>query len=636
MDSKCTLPIQIVVGTSTTTTSKNNPENRIVQQKFVSFDVVIEDKNEFAPKFATEELAININENTPIDFKIPIESAIDRDSRQSEIVYSIVPVDDYDQEVNDEAAIEHLNSRIHLKTSSPIHQAQQSDSFNTQKLNLILLKPFDYEKEKSLRFKILAADGTKTGSQLVTLKVIDLNDNLPVFDRPEYEYRLDENSATPGTKLIRVHATDNDDGLNGLLKYSFVDTTIKSDRANHQPVHIKDLFQIDETSGWIRVHETAHLDYEHIPTYRLTVKAQDQGLSNSMPVYTNVIIYLNDVNDNPPVISLTLPSTIDDFNSENYAAEAKLIQNLEISEWTRPDTFLAQVKISDADSNLNSKLKITLHQLKRNSIENTQWILSNDFSLVHLFNNIYSLMTKERLDRETFDLYSLNITVSDSGQPKPLHTTHELTVRIKDENDNKPIFINENGQDVKAYEFNMLELKRNTPEKWVVIGSVLATDKDINHNGRITYSLKPLNRTNCTSTDGLFKVNIESGVIKARESALDREICDKYQFSVIANDNYKSTNGNSVSNEIVAKLTVNLIDINDNAPVFEQDFYRFEIVENLNAIKFGQVRASDADKQNNKNSLVRYKFANDMETNGFFRVNELTGDLILLKVIFTF
>ena len=499
---------------------------------------------------------------------------------------------------------------------------------------------FDYETEKSLKFLILAADSasgsSKTSSQFVTLEVIDLNDNLPVFDRLEYEYRLDESSATPGTKLIRVHATDNDDGPNGLVKYSIVDATIQSDRVGQQSqaVHIKNLFQIDETNGWIRVHNTAHLDYEQIPTYRLTIKAQDQGLSNSMPVYTNVIIYLNDVNDNPPVVTLTLPSTIDDFDTGNYEKEAKLIRNLDISEWTRPDTFLAQVKISDADSNLNSKLKITLSQLKRSSFGRDQWTASNDFALVHLFNNIYSLMTKERLDRETFDIYSLNITVSDSGQPKPLYTTHELTVAVKDENDNKPIFINENEQEVKAYEFNMVELKQMLPEKWVQIGSVLATDKDISHNGQITYELKPLNTTNCSTTSNLFKVNAKTGVVKAKESALDREICDKYEFNIIARDNYKSVNGGSVSNVIEAVLTVNLIDLNDNAPVFEQDFYRFEIVENLNAITFGKVRASDADKPNSKNSLIKYKFANDMETNGFFRVDELTGDLILLRVNF--
>jgi len=142
--------------------------------------VVIEDKNEFAPKFKLSEITIEINENTPVNFTIPLEAAVDRDSRQNEIVYSIEPV----ASGGDGEGLAPLETRFRLD----VEQKQQ--------LSLVILRPFDYETEKEARFRIVARDGAfeqgKVGEQLVKVKIIDLNDNLPVFDRTEYEYRLDE------------------------------------------------------------------------------------------------------------------------------------------------------------------------------------------------------------------------------------------------------------------------------------------------------------------------------------------------------------------------------------------------------------------------------------------------------------
>ena len=207
-DHNCTLPIQIVAGTATTAAvaaHSTHHNNHAVQQKFVSFDVVIEDKNEFAPQFARPEIVLNINENTPINFSIPIDGATDRDSRQMPIVYSIVPVREFNQVLLN-AEADRLNARIRLVTAASSNSGYKqkhsvsaafSGSHN-QQLNLVIREPFDYEQEKELSFKILASDSTGApqsalvGSCLVTLKIVDLNDNLPVFDRQEYEYRLDE------------------------------------------------------------------------------------------------------------------------------------------------------------------------------------------------------------------------------------------------------------------------------------------------------------------------------------------------------------------------------------------------------------------------------------------------------------
>ena len=434
-----------------------------------------------------------------------------------------------------------------------------------------------------------------------------------------------------------MHATDKDDGLNGLVKYYFVDETISLDqsgRQQSQSVHIKSLFELDENTGWISVSTMANLDYEQMPVYRLTVRAQDQGLSNSMPVYTQVIIYLNDVNDNAPKISLTLPSTIDDFSEANYEVKTTMITQLELSEWTMPDTFLAQVMITDLDSGLNGKLRIELAQSKKKTNSN-QWLISNDFALTHLFNNIYSLMTKQRLDREAFELYSLNITVSDLGQPQALKTTYELTVRIKDENDNSPVFVDSaTGLPVKVYDFNVVEIASGSgnDHQWIEIARVTAVDNDIDSYGNVNYSLIELNKTACNqSLHKLFQIDSRTGVVMARQAGLDRELCDKYEFKVTAKDNYDNSEEKTF-NSAEIKMHINLIDLNDNAPVFEENIYKFQIVENMKLTKFARVTAFDADKPDTPFSTVKYAFVGQ-EANSLFSVDQSTGDLFLLKVV---
>lgn len=170
-NSNCSLSIEIVA-VSANSLNKNSKQ----QQKFVSFDVIVEDKNEFAPQFPRSFLVLNLSEGAPPNFNIPLDPAIDRDSGQTQIIYSISPVLNTNKkysalndaesldENNDhlyldienqeyQAELKKLNSRIKLESSSSFHPIQSlssSNSFNDQKLNLIIVEPFDYEVEKEV------------------------------------------------------------------------------------------------------------------------------------------------------------------------------------------------------------------------------------------------------------------------------------------------------------------------------------------------------------------------------------------------------------------------------------------------------------------------------------------------------
>ena len=259
------------------------------------------------------------------------------------------------------------------------------------------------------------------------------------------------------------------------------------------------------------------------------------------------------------------------------------------------------------------------------------WHTADDFILVHLFNNIYSLMTKHTLDRETYDMYSINITVADQGQPFSLSTTHKLLIRIKDENDNAPHFVeldyattrtDRNGSAI-AYEFSIYESvesssssssSSSSKDNWIIIGRVKASDQDLNENALVRYSLEGAN--NVTS---LFRIDPETGLIRGKSYAIDRELTDVYELKVIASDEV---------NQAVAGLFIKILDLNDNRPMFEHHNYQFKVKESEPALaRIGSVKAFDSDKPGTNFSLIRYSIQNE---NPLFKIDELTGDLYLL------
>lgn len=96
-----------------------------------------------------------------------------------------------------------------------------------------------------------------TGYCSVTVNVIDVNDNSPVFLPDEYFPTVLEN-APSGTTVIHLNATDADSGTNAVIAY-----TIQSSDS--------DLFVIDPNTGVVTTQ--GFLDFETKQSYHLTVKA---------------------------------------------------------------------------------------------------------------------------------------------------------------------------------------------------------------------------------------------------------------------------------------------------------------------------------------------------------------------------
>ena len=126
-------------------------------------------------------------------------------------------------------------------------------------------KPLDYEDMMEHILIVKASDqGIPKKESLfsVVISVDDVNDHKPVFLRPLFKAEVNVDTA-PSTSILKVFASDGDDGINALLKYS-----IKSGNPN-------DAFYIDQNSGIIQVATKLSSTIEE---YSLQVGVSDSGI----------------------------------------------------------------------------------------------------------------------------------------------------------------------------------------------------------------------------------------------------------------------------------------------------------------------------------------------------------------------
>ncbi|KAM9849747.1 protocadherin beta-15-like [Aulostomus maculatus] len=397
--------------------------------------------------------------------------------------------------------------RLYKLSSNELFDIEIRDSEEDKIPFLVLKKNLDREQKAEHRLALTALDGgspPKSGSLNLTITVLDANDNRPLFSKDVYNVVLTEN-APAGTLVIQVNATDLDEGSNSDVEYSFGKT---------QKKHVQDTFDLDSVTGEIRVKGV--VDFEDTDIYRLDLQASDKG-NPPWTAESRVVIKIKDVNDNKPDIEVTSLRKV-------------------VPEDAKPGTVISLISISDRDSGVNGKVICTI---------------SDDvpFDLTpSIEENMFSLVTKGRLDRETVSHYDITIRATDCGEA-PLSAEKTLSVQVSDVNDNRPHF-NQSPHELYLVENNAVG---------VSIFAVSAADEDLNENAAITYSIV---RGDGMQSDAASFINInsETGDISALKS-FDFETLKTFQFRVVASD----SGSPSLSSNVTVKVFI--LDQNDNAPV---------------------------------------------------------------------
>uniref|UniRef100_A0A4W5K6J9 Cadherin domain-containing protein n=1 Tax=Hucho hucho TaxID=62062 RepID=A0A4W5K6J9_9TELE len=123
----------------------------------------------------------------------------------------------------------------------------------------------------------------------IIVKVLDMNDNKPVFTQDPFTGTVAE-ASKPGDEVMRVTATDADEegSANSDVRYTII--------SQEPPLPSPDMFVINPVTGGIRVNAPG-LDREKIPKYTLAIQAADME-GNGLTSFGKAIITVTDSNDN--------------------------------------------------------------------------------------------------------------------------------------------------------------------------------------------------------------------------------------------------------------------------------------------------------------------------------------------------
>ncbi|XP_074772199.1 protocadherin alpha-6-like isoform X3 [Athene noctua] len=462
----------------------------LVERPLRVFHVELEvtDINDNAPLFPAARRNLSLSENSPPGSRFPLEGASDADiGANAQLSYSLSPS-------------EHFSLDL------------QKTEEDVESLFLVLGKALDRESVPVHRLVLTASDGGRpslSGTMELVVSVLDANDNAPQFNQSVYKVQLLENTGR-GTFVIRVNATDLDEGTNGNISYSL---------GQLFPQEGRDVFGIDRNSGEILLR--GNLDFEEVGLYRLQVDAADQG-NPPLSGHCKVVVEVLDVNDNAPevwVTSLSVP----------------------VPEDAAVGTVVALLSVSDRDSGANGRVRCAV------------WPAA-PFGLVATFAGSYSLVLREALDRERVSEYEVEVRAEDGGAP-PLRASRGVRVPVSDVNDNAPAF----AQAVYTV------LARENNAAGAELARLWARDPDEAGNGRVSYSVWEGGGGGAAPGGGwraassYVSVDAESGRLRALQP-LDYEEVQVLQFEVRAVD--------AGEPPLCGNATVQLfvVDENDNAP----------------------------------------------------------------------
>ncbi|KAM9730010.1 protocadherin alpha-2 isoform 8-T8 [Dama dama] len=444
-------------------------------------EVEVKDINDNPPAFPVAVKTIRFPESRLLDSRFPLEGAFDADTG--------------------------VNALLTYKLSSSeffFLDIQTNDELS-QSLSLVLRKSLDREETAEINLLLVATDGGKpelTGTVQLLIKVLDVNDNEPIFDQSVYKIQLLENVAN-GTLVIKLNSSDADEGSNSEIVYSFSSDVFPN---------IKTKFNIDPSSGEIRT--TGQLDYEDVKFYEIQVIAYDNG-TPSMSGHCKISVKIVDINDNSPEVSI-------------------MSLSLPIREDAPLGTVIALITVADRDNGANGQVTCTL-------------IPQDLFKLVSTFKNYYSLVLDSVLDRESVANYEVVVTARDGGSPS-LSTMASVSVEVADVNDNAPAF--------PQPEYTVFVKENNPPGCHIF--TVSARDADAQENALVSYSLVE-RRVGERALSSYVSVHAESGKVYALQP-LDHEELELLQFQVSARDAGVPPLGSNVT------LQVFVLDENDNAP----------------------------------------------------------------------
>ncbi|XP_062928870.1 protocadherin Fat 4-like isoform X6 [Mobula hypostoma] len=415
---------------------------------------------------------------------------------------------------------------------------------STGLLSRTSISPLDYEAGiKRFQMKIVVAEAGKsspkscTGS--ITINLENVNDESPQFmPISPNSLTIDENLPW-GTFLIKVNATDED--VDDVIYYEFVKTHTG--------------FLIEEDTGEIKI--ASLLDYDDINTLTtsiLEIRAYDTDQVHSST--STLTIHIADINDNPPQCS-------------------RYLYNMELAETSPRGTPVVSLNCWDNDrtaANNILKYNMVLDSYSTGRFNITGNEITIGSSLLQYDDISFAAVHFQHL---------IIVKITDNGKPQ-LTSTATVIVKVTPVNEWNPVS--------GSRTFNVFE---DSPIG-ALIGTAIFTDNDLPFDN-IRYSIVGGN----SEIPPMFYIESNSGRIRLLNS-LDREKQETYILTVKATDMKNDLQIDPFKQRSSSAIvTVNVLNVNDEAPVCNPEYYESTIYSTI-TIPFVQLQCSDRDSPDNE------------------------------------
>ncbi|XP_077866254.1 uncharacterized protein LOC100329017 [Saccoglossus kowalevskii] len=594
----------------------------------------------------------DVNDNDPICV-VPIDLIYMEENQDPDIVITTVRATDADIDENAE---------LSYTVISGVNEFDFELQAGTH--DIYAIENLDREKHDIYSLNIKVSDNgvpPRTALCAIEIHLIDQNDNDPLITPNNVKLSIYENSPQH-TSLFTFEATDPDEDLNGEVFF----TIIGGDDHGH--------FSIGEISGELET--TAVLDREEISSYALQIRASDKGdparMGNAL-----VNITVIDENDNGPIckksqsytktvredMAIGMPAMVirsydkDEYKYKNTERTYRIMSGNdgtwaidpekgsiyllgELNRQTAPGySFVVRIE-DDKDPTMYDECTASINVIEARdgiSVVDADVVLTvqENVDLGTIIGNVGcfdadicggdmmydiigganmedfylnidtgTLLVAGEIDYEEVQQYALLVRSIQNGYEEAYGV---VAINVIDMNDHAPIFLT-----TSPYASGVRE---DSPLQSTVI-HVSATDEDAGEDSIVTYSLSTALDDNGPIANTYFSINSDSGVITIKDE-LDSELYREISLVVLATDS------GSPAETASATVTITIVDVNDNPPVFNPDFYSGEMsYTNLLGEPVINLFATDADQD----SIVQYSI---QDSSGAFTVNPGSGAVSL-------
>ncbi|NWX10852.1 PCDGC protein, partial [Caloenas nicobarica] len=238
------------------------------------FGITVTDVNDNAPRILLQSALSEISEDAPSGTVVALLHVKDRDSGANGEVW------------------------CSITDSLPFRLEKSFEEY----YRVVTAEELDREQVSEYNVTVRAVDGGSPAlwsSAVLWLRVLDVNDNAPVFVEARYSARLPENNAA-GALVLRVRAWDADWGQNARVRYRLAEGRVRGAPLSsyvETPAKVLQKFAVDPEGGTITLQDA--LDFEDTRSYTLLVEARDGG---GLVAHCEVEVEVLDVNDNAPEV----------------------------------------------------------------------------------------------------------------------------------------------------------------------------------------------------------------------------------------------------------------------------------------------------------------------------------------------